>query len=111
MGCRSNGSSELWAVGIKTRTQIWWHMYWPKMLRKKQHFRFYVGDRVRITHLKNIFKREYDDKWTGEVFTVSERYHRGPLPIYRLVDYNNDEIQGTFYQSELQKIDLNDDDL
>ena len=98
-------------VNKDNETEIWWRMYWPKTLRKKQPFRFNVGDHVRITHLKNIFTREYDDKWTGEVFTISERYHRRALPIYRLIDYNSDEIRGTFYQSELQKIDVSDDDL
>lgn len=92
-------------------TIVWWRLYWPNTLLKKQPFRFNVGDHVRITYLKTIFTREYDDKWTGEVFTISERKHRGALPIYRLKDYNRDEIQGTFYQSELQKIDVNDNDL
>ena len=63
-----------------------------------------VGDRVRISHLRKIFTREYDEKWSGEIFVVSERRLRGGLPIYRLKDYLEDEIKGTFYQAELQKV-------
>lgn len=41
---------------------------------------------------------------------VSERQLRGGLPIYRLEDYLNEEIKGTFYQEELQKVDVRKDD-
>jgi hypothetical protein len=36
---------------------------------------------------------------------------RGRLPKYRLKDFHDEEIKGTFYQSELQKVDLRDDDM
>ena len=35
----------------------------------------------------------------------------GGLPIYRLKDFHDEEIKGTFYQSELQKVDVRDDDI
>ena len=79
--------------------------------QKKHSFKFRVGDKVRITHLRNIFSREYDQKWTGEVFTVSQRFRRGQIPIYRIKDYFGEPITGSFYQSELQKVDLKDDNL
>jgi hypothetical protein len=71
---------------------------------------FKVGDRVRISHMRNIFTREYDEKLSGEIFVVSERRLRGGLPIYRLKDYLEDEIKGIFYQAELQKVNVRDDD-
>ena len=43
-----------------------------------------------------------DRKWTEEVFTVSKIQYTDP-PTYKIKDYNNDEIQGTFYEQELQK--------
>ena len=36
---------------------------------------------------------------------------RGGLPIYRMQDFHDEEIKGTFYQSELQKVDVRDDDI
>jgi len=78
---------------------------------KQLIFKFKVGDKVRITQLRNIFSREYDEKWTGEVFNISSRFWRNNTPIYRIKDYNGEEITGTFYQSELQKIDIKDDEL
>ena len=78
---------------------------------KKYSYKFKTDDKVRITHLKNIFSREYDQKWTGEIFTVSQRFRRGQVPIYRLKDYFGEPITGIFYQSELQKVDLNDNNM
>jgi hypothetical protein len=43
------------------------------------------------------------------VFKVHKRYHRGILPIYKLRDLQDEDITGTFYQSELQKVDINPD--
>ena len=78
---------------------------------KHDSFKFKAGDRVRITHLRNPFSREYDQRWSGEVFTVAKRFRRGGIPIYRLKDYDGDDISGGFYQQELQKVQLNDNDL
>ena len=66
---------------------------------------------MRISHLSNIFTLEYDDKWTGEIFTLTRRYLWGGLPIYKIKDYNGYDIHGTFYQSELQRVDVQNEDL
>jgi hypothetical protein len=93
-------------------------MYWPKNVSSesksktiRKPFRFKVGDKVRITYIRNIFTREYDEKWNGEIFMVTQRIMRGGLLIYRLEDFRDEEINGTFYQSELQKVDVWDDDI
>jgi len=39
---------------------------------------------------------------TEEVFTVSEARYIGPI-TYKIVDYNNEEIKGSFYEQDLQK--------
>ena len=59
---------------------------------------------MRISHLKTVFTRAYDETYSGEVFQIYKRYHRGALPIYRLQDLQQEEIKITFYESELQKI-------
>ena len=64
-----------------------------------------------VITLRNPFAREYDEKWTGEIFKISQRILRGGLPFYGIKEFNDDEIKGTFYQSELQKTDVKDDDL
>ena len=74
---------------------------------KLKPFKFKVGSYVRITHLRNVFTRAYDETYSGEVFQIHNRYHRGTLPIYRLRDLQGDDIKGTFYQNEIQKINYN----
>ena len=92
-------------VNIDNETDVWWNLYWPKKTRKPQlKFKYILGDQVRISHLRNVFSREYDQKWTGEIFTIWQRYHRGSKVIYRVKDYNGEEIKGTFYENELQKV-------
>ena len=73
---------------------------------KLKVFKYKIGDHVRISHTRNVFTRAYDETYSGEVFQVFKRYHRGTLPIYRLRDLQHDDIKGTFYESELQKVDI-----
>ena len=49
-----------------------------------------------------IRDRGYTARWTEEVFTVSEVLYTDPI-TYKIVDYNNEEIKGSFYEQELQK--------
>ena len=63
---------------------------------------FSVGDKVRITKKKNIFEKGYTPKWTEELFTITQVQYTDP-PTYKISDYNGEEIQGSFYEQELQK--------
>ena len=74
-----------------------------------KRFKFKPGDYVRISHPRNVFTRAYDETYSGEVFQVYKRYHRGILPIYRLRDLQQEEIKGTSYESELQKVTVDPD--
>lgn len=82
-----------------------------KILKKKKNnsYNLKIGDNVRITEIKHPFKRDYQQKWTEEYFKVSQRYLRDGIPVYKLKDLTDDLIDGTFYQSELQKVVKPDD--
>jgi len=67
-------------------------------------FKFDVGDTVRISYLRHAFMREYEQKWTEEIFVVTKKYVRDGLPIYKLTEYNKEPIEGTFYEQELQLV-------
>lgn len=66
------------------------------------HFKFNVGDRVRIVKKKKTFEKGYTPRWTEEVFTISQQQNTRP-PTYKIQDYNREIIQGTFYEQEMQK--------
>ena len=67
--------------------------------------RFKVGDRVRISKFKNIFAKGYTPNWSREIFIVNKINHTVPY-TYNNKDLNDEEIIGSFYDRELQKIIL-----
>lgn len=77
--------------------------------RAKPFFKFKIGDDVRLSQLKHPFQRDYQQIWTEEFFKVNERYKRGQIPVYKLKDLAGDPIEGTFYESELQKVIKSED--
>ena len=106
-------------------SRLWWQWYWPKepfddknpdwidektrkttkrlVKQKKAKFAFKVGDLVRISYIRTPFQREYSAKWTREIFRVTDRFIRQKQRIYKLVDWDNDPVEGTFYEYELQR--------
>ena len=66
--------------------------------------KFKVGDHVRISKYKNIFAKGYTPNWSEEVFVIKEVKDTVPW-TYIINDLNVEEITGTFYEKELQKID------
>ena len=78
---------------------------------RKRPFKFKLNDKVRISHLRRLFQREYDQKWTGEIFKVSGRYRSQGLPVYKLKDFAGEPILGTFYAQELQKVRTDDNSI
>ena len=59
---------------------------------------------MRISKYKNIIAKGYTPNWSAEVFVIKEIKNR-VLWTYVINDLNGEEITGTFYEKELQKID------
>lgn len=70
--------------------------------------KFKVGDRVRIARTKGTFERGFDANWTRELFRVQKVLKTNPV-TYKLKDENGEMLEGSFYQSELQKTELTDE--
>ncbi|VDI59597.1 Hypothetical predicted protein [Mytilus galloprovincialis] len=82
------------------------HLYLPKRLQPKTEkvrtpFRFKIGDKVRITYIRNPFTREKELSKNNTWWACS----------LQLIDFQDEEISGTFYQSEVQKVDVREDDM
>ena len=71
----------------------------------KKASRFKVGDRVRISKLKNIFAKGYTPNWSKEIFIVDKINDIVPH-TYNLKDLNDEQIIGSFYDRELPKTKL-----
>ena len=78
--------------------------------RKKTNprFAFKEGDTVRISHVRQPFNREYNERWTLEYFVVTDRGVKEGLPYHTLKDTTGKVVQGTFYQSELNRVSVTD---
>jgi len=75
---------------------------YPYTTRRPIHAKFKTGDKVRILKKKRLFEKGFTPNWTEEVFTISKIQRTNPV-TYKITDYNGEEIQGTFYEQELQK--------
>lgn len=102
------------AVSKKNERIVWEEVYVEPFLKDKtkkgkKKYAFREGDKVRVSYLRKLFDREYDQKWTGEVFTVIKRWWRDGLPVYELEDYGGEDVKGTFYEQELQPVTVDKD--
>ena len=70
---------------------------------KKLKFR--VGDHVRLSLRKRLFKKGYKMNWTEEIFQITRQLSRTPV-VYtvHVQDLLERLIEGTFYDEELQKV-------
>jgi len=48
--------------------------------------------------------------WTEEVFVV-HRVVPGPVPTYKICEWNDTPVKGTFYAADLQKLHVSDEAL
>ncbi len=84
--------------------KIWWNIYGlPDLDKKKPKYK--IDDYVRITSYKKVFDKGYIPSWREEIFKIKKIYRTKPT-TYKVVDLNNEEIDGTFYSQELQHVDL-----
>ena len=75
--------------------------------KTKKLGKFKIGDKVRISLEKNIFEKGYETNWTQEIFVIYDIKYSN-VPYYYLKDLNNEKLEGTFYEQELQKTKQDD---
>jgi len=89
-------------ASLKANEKTVWMNLFGNEIHKAIKPKFSIGDKVRITKKKNIFGKGYTPRWTEEIFTISTIQYTDP-PTYKITDANDEEIQGSFYEQELQK--------
>ena len=67
------------------------------------HYKYNIGDTVRISKYRGVFTKGYEQTFSDEYFKIIECVPRNP-PVYRLQDTAGEDIQGTFYEQELQRV-------
>ncbi|CAG2186457.1 unnamed protein product [Mytilus edulis] len=83
-----------------------------KKKRRKKQFKYKIGSLVRLSNIAHIFDRSYSQRWTEEIFKVVQRFRQQNIDLYRLSNIKGDEfIRGTFYDSELQRVEKDENSL
>lgn len=73
---------------------------------RKRHPKFAIGSRVRISKQKGTFGRGYEANWSTEEFFISSMRHtKDGLVMFKVKDAGGNEIRGSFYPEELQRVD------
>lgn len=108
-------------VTTANQEDVWFRMYFPptaykRAFQKARHlttrhvrkprdpFKYDVGDTVRVSYLKDTFMRDFEERYSGEVFTITAKRLDQGIPIYFLKDYSGDKVDGAFYERDIQKI-------
>jgi Integrase core domain/Chromo (CHRromatin Organisation MOdifier) domain len=63
-----------------------------------------AGDYVRITIHRQPFDKGYLPQWSEEIFKIYKVLQRTIEPLYKIRDLKEEDIYGTFYEKEIQKI-------
>ena len=61
-----------------------------------------VGDKVRISRTKSMFEKGYLPNWSEQLYVVDNVQQTVPI-TYKIKDLLGEEIEGSFYEQELQK--------
>ena len=85
----------------ENENKVWRNLY-PELSGKTLSPKFSIDDNVRIRKKKKIFDKGYTKRWTEKVFKISKIQLTMPVR-YKITHYNGEEIQGLFYEQELQK--------
>lgn len=95
------------SVNRNNQEDIWQNLYGATTKQTETAHKLKIGDRVRISKARRTFKKGYLPSWTEELFTISRVKTTRPT-TYVLKDDHGEELKGTFYQQEIQKVATKD---
>ena len=97
-------------VTVENEDVVWNNLYAKRLTGKKRKSTLKKGDVVRLNKKHRTFSKGYLAGWTEEVFVVS-RVIQGMIPTYKVKEWDGEPLQGTFYEEDLQKVNVKTDDL
>ena len=90
-------------VNDRNELEVWETLYAKSPKTKQKNRPLQTGDVVRLSMVTRPFRKGYLPRWTEEVFVVDRVIPRRPV-VYAVKDLEGEEVAGTFYREELQKI-------
>ena len=96
---------KLLEISKENEPLVWINIYEGKLFpRKIDKDPLLIGDLVRISVERGPFRKGYLEGWSEEIFIVKYIVNGNPR-VYKLEDQAKEEIKGTFYKEELQKVE------
>jgi Integrase core domain len=83
--------------------QVWRYAYAGSSQGGHKAPKFSIGDTVRITRERKMFLKGYESMWSEEIFKIISVIKRRPT-VYTLAAIDDEPIEGTFYEHELQRV-------
>ena len=100
-------------VRMSNEGEVWNRLYAKRLSGKKPNrgSMMNVGDRVRLNKKFRTFEKGYLPGWTEEVFTIRDVRPGPPVTTYKVKEFDDTPVRGTFYKEDLQKVTVSDDDV
>jgi hypothetical protein len=74
-----------------------------KKFRSSKQPKFEIGSYVRVSKANKIFFKSYLPNYSDEIFIVKHIIYHTPI-VYKLTDLMDEDVDGTFYEEELQEV-------
>lgn len=74
--------------------------------RKQKLNRFEIGDPVRFSSARHVFRKGYKNKWKEEIFRIAKIKYSLPSNLYLLNEWDGTALAGVFYPYELSKVNV-----
>ena len=88
--------------------RLWVRLYGDGDTIRKRIKRVPNDTMVRVNRSKRLFEKGFMRNWSEEHFTVSGRSADSRRPVYKLKDYEGEEVKGVWYPEEIQPITENE---
>lgn len=89
------------SVNERNILQVWENLNKSGNIKKMPSLK--CGDHVRLAKQKEMFDKGYKPLWTNEIFIVKQVIQHNQ-PVYRINDLDGNDIIGSFYEPEIQKV-------
>lgn len=97
----------------ENEADVWAFLYLKRRKMKKTplRYKFKLGDMVRLSYLKHPFRRTHQQQYTTEVFKIKSRLIKQGVPLYKVIDLNDEPITGYVDEHEMIRVEKNADSL
>jgi hypothetical protein len=84
--------------------EVFRNLYHRLISKESKQPKYKVGDLVKITNIKLMFAKGYEQNLSDATYKISQIKSTVPVPVYILQDLEGNLLEGTFYEEEIKKV-------